>query len=62
MKTDRATSRRMSRQRASGTRPERAIRTFLRLAGVPFEANVASLPGTPDVVVRAARLAVFVHG
>lgn len=38
------------------------MREALRAARIRFSTNVASLPGSPDVVVRATRVAVMVHG
>jgi len=35
---------------------------YLTRLGLHFEANVRDLPGTPDLVFREDRLAVFVHG
>lgn len=48
--------------RGSDTKPELRVRDALRAAKIRFSTNVASLPGTPDVVVRDARVAVMVHG
>lgn len=47
--------------RGSDTKPELRVREALRAAKIRFTSNVASLPGTPDVVVRGARVAVMVH-
>jgi DNA mismatch endonuclease (patch repair protein) len=55
-------SRLMARIRSRDTKPELALRAALDRLGVAHESNVRGLPGTPDVVVRAARLAVFVDG
>ena len=54
-------SRIMGSIRASGTGLEAEFCTLLKAAGAArFRRNVASLPGKPDVVFTAARLAVFV--
>lgn len=53
----------MSRIRSSNTRPEKVFRKLLREVtdrGVRY--NLASLPGSPDVVVHSLKLAVFVEG
>lgn len=47
---------------SSDTGPELLVRRGLWRRGVRFRKNVRSLPGTPDVVVTAARVALFVHG
>jgi len=55
-------SRLMSRIRGRDTGPELALRAALDTAGVCYETYAGDLPGTPDVVLRMARLAVFVDG
>lgn len=53
----------MSRIRSSGTKPEKVLRRLLRAVFGPLvRYNVRSLPGTPDVVVRSVKLAVFMDG
>jgi DNA mismatch endonuclease (patch repair protein) len=47
--------------RKMNTRPERALRHALRSAGVRHR-TYADLPGTPDIIVPASKVAVFVHG
>lgn len=44
------------------TRPELLLRRALRGKGLRYRVDVASLPGRPDLVVPAARLAVFCDG
>jgi DNA mismatch endonuclease (patch repair protein) len=45
------------------TAPERALRAALERIGVgPIAANDPGLPGSPDVVLPAARVALFAHG
>src|SRR5258707_9507940 len=56
------TSRRMRAVRTKGTAPELVVRAALRELGIPFVANDPGLPGSPDLVVRRLRLAIFVHG
>ncbi|MGH7603976.1 MAG: very short patch repair endonuclease [Gemmatimonadaceae bacterium] len=48
--------------RRSGTAPELALRQHLRDAGVVCQRSRASLPGSPDLVFREEKLAVFVDG
>ena len=51
----------MSRIRGRNTGPERALRSALRAAGIPYRSYLR-LPGRPDVALARARVAVFVHG
>lgn len=48
--------------RRSGTAPEAVVCVKLRELGIRFETNCTDLPGSPDIVLRSSRLAVFVHG
>uniref|UniRef100_A0A6M3JAT8 Putative endonuclease n=1 Tax=viral metagenome TaxID=1070528 RepID=A0A6M3JAT8_9ZZZZ len=52
----------MRQVRTEGTRPEILLRRALVLEGATIRTNDPDLPGTPDVVLPALRLAVFVHG
>ena len=52
----------MSRIRGKGTAPERAIEAGLRPTRFRFETHSTDLPGRPDFVFRATRVAVFVDG
>lgn len=52
----------MSRIRGSGTKPELAIEAGLRETGLEFEMHARDLPGRPDFVIRAQRIAIFVDG
>lgn len=45
-----------------GTLPELAIRRGLHRRGMRFTVNRSDLPGSPDIVLSRARLAVFVDG
>lgn len=51
----------MSRIRKTDSKPELILRAALRKEGVRFR-TYATLPGTPDLAVPDARIAVFVHG
>lgn len=44
------------------TKPELLLRRALWSAGLRYRVDVASLPGRPDLVIPAARLAVFCDG
>jgi DNA mismatch endonuclease (patch repair protein) len=62
VKTSVARSGLMARVRQKGTAPELVVRRILRERGYKFSVNGRSLPGSPDVVSRKAKLAIFVHG
>ena len=51
----------MSRVRQRGTDLERRLRSALRRGGLRYRANV-KLPGTPDVVLKSGKIAIFVDG
>ena len=44
------------------TLPEKLVRRCLRKLGIRFLGNVKRLPGTPDIVIRDQKKAVFVNG
>src|SRR5438874_13829898 len=44
------------------TRPELLLRRALRSVGLRYRIDVAALPGRPDLVISATRLAVFCDG
>ena len=52
----------MSRIQGKNTKPELRVFEELRRKGIDFSKHAAGLPGTPDVVIRQLRLAVFVDG
>ena len=52
----------MSRMPRSSTKPELALRRALHARGLRFRIHRRDLPGTPDVVLPGARIAVFVDG
>jgi DNA mismatch endonuclease (patch repair protein) len=52
----------MSRIRGKDTGPERAVAEALRARGWDFETHARDLPGRPDILFRAAMVAVFVDG
>ena len=55
-------SRVMAAVRGKDTGPELAFAALLRAYGVKHRRHVRRLPGTPDFVVPAARLVIFIHG
>lgn len=60
---DQATrSRMMGSIRARDTTPELAVRRYLHATGMRFRVNDRRLPGSPDLVFPARRVAIFVHG
>jgi len=52
----------MSRIRGKNTGPEKAIVAELDALGLSFETHPSDLPGRPDILFRAERVAVFVDG
>nr|WP_281040923.1 DNA mismatch endonuclease Vsr [Mesorhizobium sp. Pch-S] len=44
------------------TKPEMIVRRILHALGRRFRLHRRDLPGTPDIVLPAARKAIFVHG
>jgi len=48
--------------RRQDTRPERMLQSALRALDLSFALNARDLPGTPDIVFREVRVAIFVHG
>lgn len=55
-------SRRMAKVRRRDTGPEQQLMRFLIADGVAFERHATHLPGSPDIVFRRHKVAVFVHG
>lgn len=52
----------MKRVRRKDTEPELAVRTLLWSTGARYRVNVDGLPGTPDIVNKSRKKALFVHG
>lgn len=52
----------MRRVRRRDTKPEMLLRRALWARGLRYRLHASDLPGTPDLVFRGARVAVFVHG
>jgi DNA mismatch endonuclease (patch repair protein) len=62
LRTDAATSARMSRIRQTGTEPEMAVRRAVATLGLRYTVNNKDLPGSPDLANRSRRWVIFVHG
>lgn len=62
LRTDAATSARMSRIRQTGTAPELTVRRAVTTLGLRYTVNNKDLPGSPDLANRSRRWAIFVHG
>jgi DNA mismatch endonuclease (patch repair protein) len=60
--TDSLTSRRMASVRRCHTAPEIAVQSVLDRMGVAYDTHASELPGSPDIVLRSRRIAIFVHG
>ena len=52
----------MARVRGRDTKPELKVRRALHAAGLRYRLHDKKLPGRPDIVLPARRVAVFVHG
>jgi DNA mismatch endonuclease (patch repair protein) len=48
--------------RRKNTAPEMIVRQLLYAAGYRYRLHVRNLPGSPDVVFRRRKKAIFVHG
>ena len=48
--------------RNKGTDPEIRVRRYLHSKGFRFRLHISGLPGSPDIVLKRYRTAVFVHG
>ena len=55
-------SRMMRSIRKTDTGPERAVRRLVRGLAVGYRLHAKDLPGSPDIVLRRRRKAIFVHG
>jgi DNA mismatch endonuclease (patch repair protein) len=47
---------------SKNTKPELKLRALLEAAGLVFDLHANDLPGTPDIVLREQRIAIFVNG
>ena len=48
--------------RSRNTKPELLVRRFLFSRGFRFRLNVKKLPGSPDIVLKKYRTAIFING
>lgn len=55
-------SRMMAGIKGKDTKPEMLVRRCLSSAGVHYRLHRRDLPGAPDIVLRGANVAIFVHG
>ncbi|WP_343214789.1 very short patch repair endonuclease [Dyella sp. RRB7] len=55
-------SKHMSLIRSKDTKPERKVRSTLHALGYRFRLHNKELPGKPDLVFRARKKVIFVHG
>jgi DNA mismatch endonuclease (patch repair protein) len=52
----------MRKVRSRNTTPERIAAGVLESFGLGFDRNYKKLPGSPDIVLRGKKIAIFVHG
>lgn len=52
----------MSNIRGKNTRPELVVRGLLSGLGHSYRTHASDLPGNPDIVFRARRKAILIHG
>ena len=55
-------SRMMSGIRSKDTQPEMLVRKYLHSQGFRYRLHARKLPGSPDLVLRKYKVAIFVHG
>ena len=55
-------SRNMSAIRSTGMKPELLVRSLVHGMGYRYRLHAKDLPGTPDLVFRPRKKAIFVHG
>jgi DNA mismatch endonuclease (patch repair protein) len=52
----------MARVKSKGSKPEMVVRRLLFSLGYHYRLHDRSLPGSPDVVFKGKKKAIFVHG
>ena len=52
----------MASIKGKNTKPELIVRHYLHARGYRYRINVKRLPGTPDIVLRKYRTAIFING
>lgn len=60
--TDKKRSAQMSKIRSRNSKPELILRKALWAKNIRFRLHDKSLPGTPDIVIKKYKLAIFVDG
>ena len=55
-------SRNMAAIRSKDMKPELIVRSLVHRMGYRYRLHAKDLPGTPDLVFRSSRKAIFVHG
>ena len=60
--TKKERSERMSRVRGRDTKPEMIVRRLVHRLGFRYRLHDRRLPGAPDLVFKARRKAIFIHG
>jgi DNA mismatch endonuclease (patch repair protein) len=60
--TPEARSERMSRIRATNTKPEMTVRRLVHRLGYRYRLHGSDLPGKPDLIFSSRRKVIFVHG
>ena len=52
----------MSKIKGKDTKPEMIVRRYLHSHGFRYRLHVKSLPGSPDIVLKKYRIAIFING
>jgi DNA mismatch endonuclease (patch repair protein) len=52
----------MASIKGKNTKPEMIVRRYMHRVGLRYRLHAKELPGTPDLVFRSRRIALFVHG
>lgn len=52
----------MSQIKGKNTKPEMLVRKYLFANGFRYRLNVRTLPGTPDIVLKKYKTAIFING
>ena len=52
----------MSRIRGKNTRPEKLVKSALRILGYTYRGHVKNMPGCPDIVLPKLKAVIFVNG
>jgi DNA mismatch endonuclease (patch repair protein) len=62
IKNSMTVSERMSKIRSKNTAPELHVRRLLHKLGYRYRLHQKDLPGSPDIVFKGRRKAIFIHG